>query len=205
MTDLYDAAEIGNLERVIFLLEQGGDKNQVSGSFNDSALGEAAGKGHFDIVRYLVEQGADTEKAARDGHIPLIDASRMGHTDVVRYLLEQGVNRDKADDGGWTSLHYAAAHGRLEVAKLLMVYGADLNARNNDSQLPIECALTEEIKQSIRDEQDRHPNAATSAPVQQEEENGEEADAHINKKPRLDEGVAEEGKIAEADENSERG
>ena len=165
-----------------------------------------------------MEQGADIEKAARDGHTPLIDASRMGHTDVVRYLLEQGVNRDKADDGGWTSLHYAAAHGRLEVAKLLMVYGADLNARNNDGKLPIECALTEEIKQAIRDEPrrrmddapgkratelDRHPNAATSAPVQQEEENGEEAGAHINKKPRLDEGKAEEGKIAEEDEDSE--
>ena len=45
MTDLYYAAEIGNLERVILLLEQGVDKNQVSGSFNDSALGTATGRG----------------------------------------------------------------------------------------------------------------------------------------------------------------
>ena len=66
---------------------------------------------------------------------------------------------------------------------LLMSYGADLNARATDCQLPIDIAQTEEMKQAIRDEprrrmdhghkrateQDRHPNAAASASAQQEE------------------------------------
>ena len=98
-----------------------------------------------------------------------------------------------------------------------MVYGADLNARSNLGQLPIDWAANEEIKQAIRDEprrrmdeapgkratdQDRHPNAVTSASAQQEDEDGEED--HTNKKPRLDEGAkAEEGKVAEEDEDSE--
>ena len=84
---------------------------------------------------------------------------------------------------------------------LLMSYGADLNARTNDGDLPIDMAIrnTEEIKQAIRDEprrrmdhgykratdQDQHPDAATSASAQQEE--GEE----------------EEIQVAEEDEDSE--
>ena len=90
-----------------------------------------------------------------------------------------------------------------------MVYGADLNARNNNDQLPIDIARTEEIKQAIRDEprrrmdhghkrateQDRHPNAAASASAYQEED--EEVEEQTNKKPRLDEEVAEEDQDSE--------
>ena len=146
------------------------------------------------------------------GDIPLNDACASGNLEVARYLLEQGADRDKA--GGMTPLHIAAHKGYLEIAKLLMVYGADLNARTVGGQLPIDVTRNEEIKQAIRDEprrrighghkrateQDRHPNAATSASAQQDDEEEEEPNS---KKPRLDEGVeAEEGKVAEEDEDS---
>ena len=96
-----------------------------------------------------------------------------------------------------------------------MVYGADLNARTNDGRLPIDIARTEEIKQAIRDEprrrmdeapgkrateQDRHPNAATSATAQGD--NAEEVEPS-NKREHLDEGEVVEGKVAEEDEDSE--
>ena len=99
---------------------------------------------------------------------------------------------------------------------LLISYGADLNAKTSGGQLPIDDAFTEEIKQAIRDEprrrmdhghkrateQDRHPNAATSASAQQQED--EQEDEQCNEKPRLEEGVeAEQGKVAEEDEDSE--
>ena len=102
---------------------------------------------------------------------------------------------------------------------LLMRYGADLNARTTfRNRLPIDCARTEEIKQAIRDEprrrmdeapgkrateEDRHPNAATSASAQHDDE-----EVQNNKRPRLnDEEVVAEGeeetKVAEEDEDSE--
>ena len=215
MTELFDAAEIGNLKQVMLLLEQGVDKNQIGGYWNETALSVASHNGHFDIVRHLVEQGADMEKACHVGGTPLIYASCFDHLEVARYLLEQGADRDKAADSGNTPLHLAAYNGRLEIAKLLMVYGADLNARGEDGQLPIDVAANEEIKQAIRDEprrrmdeapgkrateQDRHLNAATSGSAQRDEEE----DEHINKKARLDEGAETEGgKVAEEDEDSE--
>ena len=101
---------------------------------------------------------------------------------------------------------------------LLMSYGADLNARNDVGDLPIDIAATEEIKHAIRDEprrrmdeapgkrateQDRHPNTAASASKQEDDE-----EQPTNKRPRLDEGAVEaaaeeETKVAEEDEDSE--
>ena len=102
---------------------------------------------------------------------------------------------------------------------LLMSYGADLNARDNRGQLPIDVAITEEIKQAIREgprrrmdeapgnratEHYRHPNAAASASAQpEEEEEAEDEEGQSNKLPRLEVGEAVEGKVAEEDEDSE--
>ena len=195
--DLYHAAEAGDLERVkVLVVEQGDDKGKTCGPYDRTPLYAASREGHLAVVRYFVEQGCNMEKADNNGFTPLITASGNGHLEVVRYLLEQGANRDKASDIGYTSLHWAAMRGHLEIAKLLMVYGADLNARTNNGLSPIDLADDEEIEQAIRDEprrrmdhghkrateQDRHPNATTSASAQQEEEE-EEAEDKKNKKP----------------------
>jgi len=147
-----------------------------------------------------------------------LGASIYGSLSVARYLLEQGADRDKIDIEGNTPLHHAVRNGHLEITKLLMVYGADLNARNNVGQLPIDVdpdeeevdpAVTEEIKQAIRDEprrrmdeapgkratdQDLHPNISTPDYVQQEGNNPGEQTA---------EDQSEEGEVAEEDEPSE--
>ena len=157
LQDLHDAAKAGNLERVILLVEQGADKNQVGGKFGDTALSAAAENNCLAVVRYLVEQDADMEIADVMGWTPLIDASRHGHLEVAKCVLEKGANTEKATNHGLTPLHYAVMFGHLEIAKLLMSYGADLNAKNSGGKLPIEMGHrnTEEIRQAIRDESRR--------------------------------------------------
>ena len=162
----------------------------------------------------VVEQGADIEKSENHGRSPICVASAFDCLEVARYLLEQGANRDKTGNEGETPLHYAANSGCLEIVKLLMAYGADLNARTNIGELPIDIADDEEIKQAIRDEPrrrmnhghkratGRHPKAAKSVSVQQEEGIEEEWEPS-NKRLRFDESEAEEGKVAEDDEDSE--
>ena len=218
--NLHKAAEKGKLDRVRLLVEQGVDKDKGS-SGGYSPLYLASSNGHLEVVQYLVEQGASLDKASNYGETPLAIAADNGCLEVVRYLLEQGADRDKASTFGWTPLHHAA-YSRLEIAMLLMSYGADLNARTKEGELPIDFADTEEMKQAIRDEprrrmdhghkrateQDRHPNATVSASAQQEEEEEEQS----NKRPRIDEGgvaavvpvvAEEETKVAEEDEDSE--
>jgi ankyrin repeat protein len=48
-------AEMGHLEMVKYLVEQGADIHAK----DDSALRWSAEKGHLDVVDYLMEQGAD--------------------------------------------------------------------------------------------------------------------------------------------------
>ena len=206
--DLYDAAKVGDLERLQFLLKHGAPTNQVGGAFHETVLSVACWKGHLGVVRFLVEQGADIEKADPDGWTPLHVASVYGCVEVVRFLLEEGADRDKAGNSGWTPLHFAARYGHMDVVMLLMSYGSDLNVRSRYGQLPIDVARNEEIKQAIRDEprrrmdhgykrateQDHQPNAAT----------GEEEEKEGNMRPNHNDGVAnEEGKVAEEDEDSE--
>ena len=134
---------------------------------------------------------------------------------MVQYLLEQGADRDKANTDGWTALHDAVVNGHLEVTKLLMIYGANLNARNDAGDLPIDLTANDEIRQAIRDEprrrmdaapgkrateQDRHSNASASAAAHQDYEQEEE---QRNKRQRLEKGADAEGKVAEEDEDSE--
>ena len=204
--DLYFAAAGGDLARVQVFLEQGTDKDEA-GQWGETPLNAAARSNHLTVVRYLVEQGADMEKAL-GGWTPLITATIYDRLEVVQYLLEQGADMDKANIHGDTSLHWAARKGHLEVAKLLMVYGADLNARDNRFQLPIDMAVTEEIKQAIRDEaerrrdqqprkrcieEDRHSYTA-SAQQEDDEEEGKKQPA---------EGEAVESKVADEDQDSE--
>ena len=213
--DLIVAAQTNNFERVRLLVEQGADKDKVDDQ-GCTPLYRASARGHLGVAQYLVEQGATLDKADNHGSTPLLVAAANGHLEVCRYLLEQGADRDKAYINGYTPLHYAALCGHLEVTMLLMSYGADLNARNNNDRLPIDVAHTEEMKQAIRDEprrridhghkrateQDRHPNAATSASAKQEGEGEGEVDKLSNKRPHLNESTVA-GKVAEEDEDSE--
>ena len=94
-----------------------------------------------------------------------------------------------------------------------MVYGADLDVRTDNGDLPIDMTDTEEIKQAIRDEprrrmdhghkrateQDRHPNADTLASVQQLEEEVE--GGHSNQ--LLVEGDTKKREVADEDQDSE--
>ena len=218
-TAMYYAAKTGHLKIVRLLLEHSADKEK-SDNEGKTPLWIACRFGHLLVAQLLVEQGADVDKADRYGRNPLITASYNGDFKLVRYLLEQGADRDKAINEGFTSLHFAAQNGHCEIAKLLMVYGADLNARNKEGDMPIDMRYlnTEEIQQAIRDEprrrideapgkrateQDRHPNATTSASAQEEDE--KEVKEPSIKKPHLDDGIiaADMGKVAEEDEDSE--
>ena len=198
MSDMYVSASNGHLARVMLLVEQGTDKNQVGKLRNDTALCRAAGNNHLEVVRYLVEQGADMEIGDSYGSNPIIYASTYGHLEVVRYLLEQGADRDKASNYGITSLHEAARRGHLEIAKLLMVYGANLNAKTDQGNLPNDLAEgNEEIKKAIRDEPRRRMDHGYKRATEESQQLNTEEELLDNKKS------VEEGKIADEDQDSE--
>ena len=168
------------------------------------SLHDAARAGDLKRVQELVEQGAEMENIfGISERTPLLTASFNGHFEVVRYLLEQGADRDKASVNGMTSLHWAAITGQLEISKLLMVYGASLIAKDNFSQLPIDRAINEEMKQAIRDEPRRRldhglKRATEHGPCKKEDEEEEEQ----SKKQSAEE-VADEDQDSELSSDEE--
>jgi outer membrane protein assembly factor BamB len=87
---LLEAARTGDRARVAALLDSGVNVDSLS-RYNVSALGFAAERGHFDIVRLLVARGADVTVADTFyGSRPIDFALRGGRLDIALYLLEHG-------------------------------------------------------------------------------------------------------------------
>ena len=85
---LLDAARTGDRVRVVALLDSGVSVNTAN-KYGVSALGFAAERGHFDIVRLLVERGADVNVVdSFYGSRPVDFALRGGHLNIAVYLLE---------------------------------------------------------------------------------------------------------------------
>jgi hypothetical protein len=85
---LLDAARAGDVGRVRTILDAGGSVNAAN-RYGVSALGFAAERGHFEVVRLLVERGADVNLVdSFYGSRPVDFALRGGHLDIAIYLLE---------------------------------------------------------------------------------------------------------------------
>lgn len=85
---LLDAARMGDRARMAALLDNGVSVN-TSNKYGVSALGFAAERGHFDIVRLLVARGADVNAVdSFYGSRPVDFALRGGHLNIAVYLLE---------------------------------------------------------------------------------------------------------------------
>ena len=87
---LLEAARTGDRARVVALLDGGVDVNATS-RYGVSALGFAAERGHFEIVRLLVARQADVNLADSFYGSRAIDfALRGNRLEIALYLLEHG-------------------------------------------------------------------------------------------------------------------
>jgi hypothetical protein len=78
-------------------------------------------------------------------------ASRNGHVSICEYLINKGMNVNEVQKTGSTALHGAAYYGQINVIKVLLNYGAKTNIKNNFGHLPIDEAMTEEIKTILKE------------------------------------------------------
>ena len=116
---LFDAVNAGDTARVMALVNQGADVNQL-GLFG-TPLHLAAAKGYRGIAGVLIDAGADVE--ARGDPVnatPLHAAALTNNAAVAEFLLERGAVVDSRDDEGRTPLLVAASFGNAEVAAVLL-------------------------------------------------------------------------------------
>jgi hypothetical protein len=125
---LLEAAESGETDDIIRLLDSGADVNAAVDG-DGSPLIVAAGAGRIAVVKLLLDRGADLNMGVEGDGNPIIAAAGAGHEDIVRLLLDRGASVDLVVPGDENALIQASGSGHLNVVKLLVSRGADVNAR----------------------------------------------------------------------------
>lgn len=127
---LLQAAEAGDTSEVLGLIRDGAGVNARGATYGNTALMEAASRGHTDTVRTLLEKGGDVDATDNAGRTALMEAAFEGYTETARVLLDKGANINAHDKEGWTPLFWAAFSRRTETVRFLLEKGADVNAKN---------------------------------------------------------------------------
>jgi len=66
-----------------------------------------------------------------------MNAAMLGRRDIVRLLIDAGADIQKRGQFGYTALHAAAQNGHLDVVQALVKYGASVNCKNDDGDIPL--------------------------------------------------------------------
>ena len=137
--DLTLAAEKGDTDQVLALLDQGADVD-ASRSYR-TALMWAALYGHADTVRALLKRGAKINPHIVYDWDSFHMAVLGGNPQIVDLFLKQGADVNTKDpEHEITALIYAAESGYLEVVRLLLDHGAEIHARDWASRTALICA-----------------------------------------------------------------
>ena len=153
-SELYDAANSGDTEKVRLLLEAGADVNWANeAKSQNTPLIRAAENGHTECVSLLLNApGIDVNKANNTGNSPLSVAADNGHTECVRLLhAAPGININQAAQDGATPLILAAAKGHTECVRLLLAApGININQAGQQGATPLLCAALNGHTECVR-------------------------------------------------------
>ena len=151
--NIYDAAAIGDLEKVKAFLKMHPDLVFSRENNGNSALHEAADGGNKEVAELLLANKAEVNAKGSHGDTPLHLAAKMRDKEMTRFLLANGADVNAKDDQGATPLYYAAFGGRKDVAELLLANKAQVNARDNKGNTPLHYAASnghEEVAELLR-------------------------------------------------------
>lgn len=141
--DVFEAATVGDLDRVRALVEA--DRSLAAAVNTDGffPLGLAAFFHHPEVVRYLVAAGADPRAAAKNPmnvtalHSAVADG---GDRESALALIAAGADVNARQRHGWTALHGAADSGDRAIVEALLAAGADPALANRDGKTAADVA-----------------------------------------------------------------
>lgn len=116
--DLASAAALGNLEKVMELLDQRADPNAVN-SYDRTPI-QVMMMGNTRVAELLLQRGADPNRPdPRTGSLPVHDAAREGFLDTLVALHRGGARLDLGDKSGRLPIDLAVESGHRQVVSYL--------------------------------------------------------------------------------------
>ena len=138
---LFQAACIGDVEHVRYLLERGNSPN-VKDFDGDTVLSAAAEYGRAMISLLLLEKDAVVNSLNYIGWTPLFFAAVNDHLEVAYHLLRAGARVNGIEHVHMrTPLHMAARWGHTRMCKMLIDAGAFVYSREKHARTPFEEAV----------------------------------------------------------------
>lgn len=126
---LHGAAQVGNIELIELLLDQGA-KVDAKNNLGATPLYFACQFGNLEAVKILIEEGAEIDEKTTSGGTPLMIATQMEHHAVVDYLLEKNADINLQEiSTGVHPIHIAVGTGKIDLVKKLLAYKPELEVR----------------------------------------------------------------------------
>jgi uncharacterized protein len=137
--DIFEAASIGDKEKVTQLLEASPEQLNSFSPDGFTALGLASFFGQLPIVKLLLEKKANPNVPSNNPYkvTPLHSACAISQYEIIELLIRHGADVNAKQMQGVTPLHSAAHNGQTKIIKLLIENGADVNSKMENGQTPL--------------------------------------------------------------------
>ena len=132
---LHIAAENGHLNLCKARIEEYHFDVQETDNDGWTALHKSAGKGSYELFKFLTDKGTDIQLKTKDGQNCLHIAADYGHLNLCKTLIEEHkFDVQESDSYGITALHLSCGSGSYELVRFFANKRTDIELKAKEEQ-----------------------------------------------------------------------